>query len=103
MTTYIDIDPDNGLSVPEGLVPFTVESIVYMIQTGEEIGRIGQNELILGIRLAVAQGRIKDIAFRFEQCIIQIKPNGKQDFWPKNFPGSIGKTYLMDLINSSCR
>lgn len=106
MTTYIAIDADNGLSVPDGLIKFTVESIIHMIQngaTGEDIGRIGQHEIILGIRLAVAQRHIKDIAFLFEGSAIHVKPNGEQESWPENFPGLVCTDYLADLIIASYR
>lgn len=98
MTTYIDIDLNNGLAVPEGRITSIIYSLVCAIQLGEQIEKIGQHELILGIRLAVKEGQIKDVAFRFNGFIIPIMPDGQLYVYPLNFPGSVFDSILNDLL-----
>ncbi len=98
MTTYIDIDPNNGLAVPEGRIASVVYALVCAIQIEEPIEKIGQQELILGIRLAVKKGQIKDVAFRFNGFIIPIMPDGQLYVYPLRFPGSVFNSILNELL-----
>lgn len=95
----VEINTLHGLCVPEGRIDDTVNSLVLQLQEGFDITPIGQHELVQGIRLAVKQGRLKDVRFRFHEFIIPVLPDGQLMVWPwPGFPGDQMDSYLSSLI-----
>lgn len=93
------IDNLKGMCVPEGRIEDRVAILVVRAQLGLDIPPIGQNELVQGIRLAVKEGRLKDVRFVFGNVIVSVLPDGQIDEWPEGFPGHTFDKQLSNLLS----
>lgn len=96
--TIIVVDNENGLAVPEGKIIETLERLVGLINAGEPVPALGQNELVSGVRFARRRGLIGDVAFDFGGWVIPVTPGGQMQTWPRAFPGDVQDDLLSGLL-----